>query len=367
MDSKKYLSDWYDAIGFLEQIPGREKILDGAPIPMLQKDLVREIKAQKNDGTMDYRHIFTALCVVVALDQEFPYADIYLKFLKENEEDAIRAMDQQLAQALKGQETESIYLMARAKEYVRGNINDRLETTYAMEGIYNQHFQKGEDLSDLLKEITQRYEAIIEEDGNCAEAYAALGRLYEAQALYIKAKFYDEKALILAEDDLLKEQMRRALERVEEPAAIDGAKTYLHYGKYEDAIRTIQSLDSQYTEPATCAHILGMAYYGLRDMDKAIAFLKDAASHGEDGEIENDLAIALAAVGREKEAVDILSKLIGRESDNRTAYMNRGILHYRKEAFSEALNDFEKAYQLASDPDVWALIEQTRKLADSSK
>lgn len=81
---------------------------------------MREIKAQKNDGTMDYRHIFTALCVVVALDQEFPYADIYLKFLKENEEDAIRAMDQQLAQALKGQETESIYLMARAKECVCG-------------------------------------------------------------------------------------------------------------------------------------------------------------------------------------------------------------------------------------------------------
>lgn len=364
MDSKKYLRDWYDAIGFLEQIPGREKILNGAPIPMLQKDLVREIKAHRGDGTMDYRHIFTAMCVLVALDPEFPYADVYLKFLKENRDGAIRAIDRQLALALKQEEAEFAYLMARAKECIRGDVRDRLETTYAMEGIYNKNWGQGEDLSDLLKEITDRYESVIDDEPNCAEAYGALGRLFEAQALYIKAKFYDEKALALAEDDLLKEQMRMALERVEEPAAIDGAKTYLHYGKYEDAIAAIQSLDSKYTEPALCAHILGMAYYGLRDMDKAIAFLEDAASHGDDGEIENDLAIALAAAGREEEALEVLTNLLDKENDNRTALMNRGILYYREEKFSEALNDFEKAYRLASDPDLWALIEQTRELAE---
>ena len=365
MDSKKYLRDWYDAIGFLEQIPGREKILNGAPIPMLQKDLVREIKAQRSDGTMDYRHIFTAMCVLVALDPEFPYADVYLEFLKNNREDAIRAIDQQLALALKQQETEFVYLMARAKECVRGDVKDRLETTYAMEGIYNKNWGQGEDLSDLLKEITDRYESIIDDEPNCAEAYASLGRLFEAQALYIKAKFYDEKALMLSEDEILKEQMRSALERVEEPAAIDGAKTYLHYAKYEDAIATIQSLESKYTEPAQCAHILGMAYYGLREMNKAIAFLEEAVSHGDDSEIENDFAIALAAAGREEEALDVLSKLVDKENDNRTALMNRGILYYRKQSFQKALMDFEKAYQLASNPELWALIEQTRELAEA--
>lgn len=364
MDSKKYLRDWYDAIGFLEQIPGRDKILNGAPIPMLQKDLIREIKAQRSDGTMDYRHIFTAMCVLVALDPEFPYADVYLQFLKDNEDDAIRAIDQQLAEALKKQEAEFIYLMARAKECIRGNLNDRLETTYAMEGIYNKNWGEGAELSDLLKEITDRYENIINDEPSCAEAYGALGRLFEAQALYIKAKFYNEKALMLSEDELLKEQMRAALERVEEPAAIDGAKTYLHYGKYEEAIAAIRSLDSQYTEPAQCAHILGMAYYGLRDMDKAIAYLEEAAAHGNNGEIENDLAIALAAAGKEKEAVKVLTKLLEKENNSRTALMNRGILYYREEKFSEALKDFEKAYHLASDPDLWALIEQTKEMVE---
>lgn len=179
-----------------------------------------------------------------------------------------------------------------------------------------------------------------------------MGRLFEAQALYIKAKFYDEKALALAEDDLLKEQMRTALERVEEPAAIDGAKTYLHYGKYEDAIAAIQSLDSKYTDPAQCAHILGMAYYGLRDMDKAIAFLEDAASHGDDGEIENDLAIALAAAGREEEALDALSSLLDKENDNRTALMNRGILYYREEKVFRSAERLRKSLpsRLGSGP-----------------
>lgn len=367
MDSKKYLSDWYDAIGFLEQMPGRKHILSGVPLPILQKDLIEEIQTQDEDGTMDYRHIFTAMCIVVALDEQFPFADAYLKFLKENADDALKAIDGQIAVAWQKEGAEEIYLMSMAKERIRGSVEDRLETTAAMEGIYNQNWSEGADLADLLKEIADRYEAIIEEDENCAVAYAALSRIYEAQAMYIKAKFYGEKALNLAEDDLLKDQMRRVLERVQEPAAIDGARTYLHYGKYEEAIEAIQSIDSRYTEPATCAHILGMAYYGMQDMETAIRYLEEAASCGEDGEIENDLAIALAAAGREKEAVQILSGIIEREEDNRTAYMNRGILNYRAGKFSEALKDFEQAYRLASDPDLWSLIEQTKQLVDGRK
>ena len=364
MNSKKYLSDWYDAIGFLEQMPGRKHILSGVPLPILQKDLIEEIKTQ--DDTMDYRHIFTAMCIVVALDEQFPFADAYLRFLKENADDALKAIDGQIASAFQRNGTEEIYLMTRAKERIRGSVEDRLETTAAMEGIYNQNWSEGADLSDLLKEIIGRYEAIIEENEACAVAYAALSRIYEAQAMYIKAKFYGEKALNFAEDDLLKDQVRRTLERVQEPAAIDGARTYLHYGKYEEAIEAIQSVDSRYTEPAICAHILGMAYYGLKDMESALRFLEEAASCGEDGEIENDLAIALAASGREKEAVEILTGVIEREEDNRTAYMNRGILNYRAGKFSEALKDFEQAYRLTSDPDLWSLIEQTKELADEA-
>lgn len=366
MDSKKYLSDWYDAIGFLEQMPGKKHILGGVPLPILQKHLIEEIKTQDEDGTMDYRHIFTAMCIVVALDEQFPFADAYMKFLKENADDALKAIDGQIASAFQRNGTEEIYLLTRAKERIRGSVEDRLETTAAMEGIYNQNWSEGADLSDLLKEITGRYEAIIEESEACAVAYAALSRIYEAQAMYIKAKFYGEKALNFAEDDLLKDQVRRTLERVQEPAAIDGARTYLHYGKYEEAIEAIQSVDSRYTEPAICAHILGMAYYGLKDMESALHFLEEAAECGEDGEIENDLAIALAAAGREKESVEILTGVIEREEDNRTAYMNRGILNYRAGKYSEALKDFEQAYRLTSDPDLWSLIEQTKELADEA-
>ena len=366
MDSKKYLSDWYDAIGFLEQMPGRKHILGGVPLPILQKHLIEEIKTQDEDGTMDYRHIFTAMCIVVALDEEFPFADTYLKFLKENADDALKAINGQIAAAWQKEGAEEIYLMSMAKERIRGSVEDRLETSAAMEGIYNENWSEGADLADLLKEIIDRYEAIIEEDEQCAVAYAALSRIYEAQAMYIKAKFYSEKALNLAEDDLLKDQLRRALERVQEPAAIDGARTYLHYGKYEEAIAAIQSIDSHYMEPAACAHILGMAYYGLKEMETAIHYLEEAASCGEDGEIENDLAIALAAAGKEKEAVEILAGVIEREEDNRTAYMNRGILNYRTGNFPEALKDFEQAYRLASDPDLWSLIEQTKELVEEA-
>ncbi|MDY3118500.1 MAG: tetratricopeptide repeat protein [Peptoniphilus sp.] len=365
MDSKKYFADWYDAIGFLEQRPDRPQILDGAPIPMLQKHLVQAIKNQRADDTMDYRHIFIAMCIVVALDECFPYADVYLKFLKDNEKDAVAAIDYQLALAVQKNAVEEIYLFARAKECIRNTTEAKLETTYAMEGIYNKHWDGGIDLSDLLKEIMDRYEGIIEKEPDSAEAYSALGRIYEAQGLYIKAKFHDEKALALAKDDLLKDRLRQAIDRLNEPAAIDGAKTYLHYGKYDEAIQMIQTVQSKEMAPDVCAHILGMAYYGLGEYEKAVFYLQEAASHGTDGEIENNLAIALAAADRTDEAIDILSDLLLREEDNRTAYMNRGILYYRREEFKRALCDFESAYRLGSDPELWALIEQTKERADN--
>ncbi len=365
MDSKKYLADWYDAIGFLEQQNGGA-ILNGVPIPMLQTDIVDEIKNPGKEGTLDVDHIFTAMCVVIGLDEHFPYASDYIAFLKENLEDTLRALEGKILSAAQSDDAERVYLFAHAKEILRGSIEDRLDTTYAMEGIYNLRWyeDEGKSSEDLLKEIMDRYEEILEEDPDNPHALMALGRVHEAREHWIKAKFYYEKALQSSDDDGIKEELRRAIETVTEPAAIDGAKTYLHYGRYEDALKSLDEVSSQYTDPGKCTYIKGMAYYGLGDYERAVDYLEEASRHTKAGDVLNDYAIALAALGREEDAIGVLTETIENNEEDRTAYMNRGILYYRSEAFSEALCDFEAAYHLASDSQLWELIEQTRKLTN---
>lgn len=365
MDSKKYLADWYDAIGFLEQRNGGA-ILNGVPIPMLQTDIVDEIKNPGKEGTLDVDHIFTAMCVVVGLDEQFPYARDYIRFLRENMEDTLRALEGKILKAAQNDDVEGVYLFAHAKEILRGSIDDRLDTTYAMEGIYNARWQEDEGKSseDLLKEIMDRYEKIIEEDPENTHALMALGRVHEARAHWIKAKFYYEKALQSSGDDGIKEELRRAIETIAEPAAIEGAKTYLHYGRYEEALKTIDEVNSQYTDPGSCSYIKGMAYYGLGDYEKAVDYLEESSRHTKAGEVLNDYAIALAALGREEDAIAVLTEIVESNESDRTAFVNRGILYYRSEKFSDANRDFESAYRLASDNQLWELIEQTRKLAE---
>lgn len=365
MESKKYLADWYDAIGFLEQQNGGT-ILNGVPIPMLQRDIVDEIKNPGKEGTLDVDHIFTAMCVVVGLDEHFPYAGDYIAFLKENMEDSIRALEGKILSAAQSGDVERVYLFAHAKEILRGNTEDQLDTTYAMEGIYNLRWQEDEGKSseDLLKEIMDRYEEILEKEPSNTAALMALGRVHEARAHWIKAKFYYEKALQSSTDDATKEELRQGIERVKEPAAIDGAKTYLHYGRYDDALKTIEEVDSQYTDPGTCTHIKGMAYYGLGDYKRAVQYLEKAARHTKANDVLNDYAIALAATGKEEAAVSVLSETIETDEKNRTALMNRGILRYRMKDYECALQDFEAAYHLESNNDLWELIEQTRKLME---
>lgn len=368
MDSKKYLTDWYDEIGFLEQREGASQVLGGIPIPMLQSDIVEEIKHPDRKGRLNVDHIFTAMCIVIGLDKNFPYAGEYLRFLKEQGEDAVRALQYAMAQAAERGEIERLYLLAKAKETLRGTIDDRLETTYAMEGIYNERWKRGlgEDSADLLQEIMDRYEALIEENPENSRAYMSLGRIYQARSLYIKAKFYYEKALKYSADADFNDTLHRLIDEVKEPAAIDAARTYLHYGKYEDALKSIQSVESQYTDPAACNHIRGMAYYGMGHYERAVDFLKEAIRHTDAVDVLNDLAIALAASGRENEAVEILTRSVDENPENRTAFMNRGILYYRKEEYAKALEDFKSAYRLVSDDELWALIEQTRKLSEES-
>ncbi|MDD7362521.1 MAG: tetratricopeptide repeat protein [Peptoniphilus sp.] len=366
MDSKKYLADWYDEIGFLEQREDGSQILNGVPIPMLQSDIIEEIKHPDKDDRLDVGSIFTAMCIVVGLDEKFPYAQNYLTFLKRTEDDTVGAIQYRMVEAAERGEVERLYLLAKAKEAVRGNIDDRLETTYAMEGIYNRRWKedRGESSDDLLKEIMDRYEKIIEDDPENADAHMSLGRIYQARAFYIKAKFYYEKALQLTSDPDLKDALRECIDDVHEPAAIDAARTYLHYGRYEDALKSIGEVESQYADPGASNHIKGMAYYGMGAYDRAVEYLREAVRHSREADVLNDYAIALAANENEKEAIETLAEVIEMEPENRTALMNRGILYYREKNYPAALVDFERAYRLVASDELWELIEQTRKRSE---
>lgn len=365
MDSKKYLAKWFDEIGFLEQRKDGSHILGGIPIPMLQRDIIEEIKHPGESGRLHVEHIFIAMCAIIGLDDHFPYAQDYLRVLNENKEDAIDFINYKMAKAAEDEDEELLFLLAKTKERMRGNIEDRLATIYGMEEVYNRYWREneGKDCEDLLKEIMDRYEKIIEENAECVEAHASLGRIHQASENYIKAKFYYEKALQLTEDAVLKDRLRESIETVEEPAAIDGAKTYLHYGKYEEALSTISGVKSQYNDPAACAYIKGMAYYGLGKYPEAVKHLYEASDYTKEAKVHNDLAIALAAEGNETRAIAILKNIVDIHPQERTSWLNLGILLYREANYPEALEAFETAYRLQSDESLWELMEQARKLS----
>ncbi|MDQ0508077.1 Flp pilus assembly protein TadD, contains TPR repeats [Aedoeadaptatus ivorii] len=366
MDTKKYFGSWYDELGFLElkdETAPLAAALSGAPIPMLEKDIVREILHPDAKDVLDAERIFTAMCIVIGLDPKFPYRDTYLAFMQRNPDEAVAAIQRRMNAALESENAELLCLLARAKEAMRGNRADMLETTYAMEALYNAYWENGEAefAADLVKEISDRYEAMLAEKTDDAAANAGLARISEARGQYLKAKLLFEKALGGEAAEEWKDGIRKEVLRLEDPAALEAAETYLHYGKFSDALAAVEKVRSRDTDPARQEKIAGMAYYGMGAYENAILHLEEALHYGEDSAVENDLAIALAASGREEDAVMRLSALLEREPENRTALMNRGILYYRKKDYAAARIDFEAAYRLEADAALWELIQETEK------
>ena len=249
--------------------------------------------------------------------------------------------------------------------------------------LSNQHERAIEPLKRYI-EITAKAKREVDPSARMAlgRAYFSLERFDEALPLLASSKeskdagansYYigvihfkredDDRAIVAlrqavrlnpedaAAMELLAESlMRRARKANSTPAWVEAAEV----GERLRAVR-----DDQKT-----ANILGRAYLGARQFDKAVPPLeKLAKANLDDGQAWLYYGIALSRSNHVRKAMEALEITIQLMPDSVAALSELGYVYESDKQYQQALRIYEKAYAATSDPQIKESIERVRALA----
>ncbi|MCD1147984.1 tetratricopeptide repeat protein [Peptoniphilus sp. KCTC 25270] len=374
MNKEYFLGDILSQITFLETREDRQESVNQAlinvPLPIMQEDLIEEVKKQGEEENINYESIIKGMAAAVVMDENFPYREEYIRFMKEAGKDGLAYLSMKRSETVEKNQAKWFYIYSKFLHILSENPKDTFYIALAMEMLYNQKwFEEGErndeELGYLIKEIEDIYGEIVKEDPQNTLANERLGNIAIAKGQYVKGKLYYEKALQGKGNEEDYDRIRNQIEEIQNEAYIEAAESYMQYSRYEEAMKQIQSIQEKEYEPQRVNYIKGMIYYGMGEFELAVEHLRESYRMDKENENTiNDLSIALAGIGELEEAIKILTEGINQYPQEKKLYYNRGLLEYNLGNKEVALDDLRRAYALESDPSLLEFIEQLEKDSD---
>jgi tetratricopeptide (TPR) repeat protein len=162
----------------------------------------------------------------------------------------------------------------------------------------------------------------------------------------IKANPEDTAAMDLLGESLIRKARKSS-----------SAQAWLEAAEIGERLQAIR--DDQQT-----ASLLGRAYLGARQFDKAIAPLeKVAKANTDNGQAWLYYGIALSRSGKMRKAMEALEITIQMMPDSTPALSELAYVYESDKQYQQALRIYEKAYAATNDPSMKANIERVRALA----
>jgi tetratricopeptide (TPR) repeat protein len=151
--------------------------------------------------------------------------------------------------------------------------------------------------------------------------------------------------------ELLSESLMRKARKVNStPAWVEAAEV-------GEKLRTIR-------DDLKTANVLGRAYLGARQFDKAVAPLeKLAKANPDNGQAWLYYGIALSRSNQVRKAMEALEITIQLMPDSVAALSELGYVYENDKQYQQALRIYEKAYAATNDPQIKESIERVRALA----
>jgi tetratricopeptide (TPR) repeat protein len=210
----------------------------------------------------------------------------------------------------------------------------------------------------------ERYDEALPLMGNSAaeKSKESVSNSYYLGAIYFKRED-DDRAIPALRDaikanredtaamDMLAESLMRKARKSNSTA------TWAEAAEVGERLREIR--DDQQT-----ANILGRAYLGAHQFDKAVGPLEKIARAGtENGQAWLYYGIALSRSGQMRKAMEALEITIQMMPDSIPALSELAYVYESDKQYQQALRIYEKAYAATNDPAMKANVERVRALA----
>ncbi|NLY44690.1 MAG: hypothetical protein GX053_01665 [Tissierella sp.] len=343
-------------------------IKDDVPLPMLMEGLVKGIKEGDYDEEVGIGDIIEGIIYTIGTDTEFPYINEYKEILYAYEENIRDYIFYRGIKDLENEKYDDGCIKLRALLVLDpNNTNTMFNYGLGIEGLAKKFIElndkKGES---FLNFSTNIFESILDIDQEFPLAYYKLGYHYLYLEQYLKASLTWKKFISLSKDEVLVQEIRNEIEKIDEDVMYETGLTYLIYNDYEKSLDLLLKLMPKYKDNWNLNYSIGRCYIGLELYDLAIEYISESIElNKEEPDLYNELGIIYYNNGDVIKAIEIFTDGIDSCPSDLKLFYNRGMSYVLINEYERALEDINEAYALDPNEEVKVQKQNLENIVNS--
>lgn len=330
-------------------------IEDDIPLPILTEGLIQGIKEGEYEEEIKIGDIIEGIVYTMGTDSQFPYMNEYKEILYAYDENIIDYIFFKAIKDLEAERFDNGCIKLRALLILDSkNGNTIFNYALGIEALAKRFMEEEKEKGEVfLNFSTNLLESILEIDQDFALAHYKLGYHYLYAEQYLKASLTWKKFILLSKDEVLVQEIRNEIQKIDEDVLFETGLTYLIYKDYQKALEFLLKLMPRYKDHWNLNFSIGKCYIGMEQYDLAIQYISEAIELNEE---EADLYIELGIIyynnGDILKAIEVFTDGINSCDGDYKLFFNRGMSYILLEEYENALKDMEEAYGLNPSEDI---------------
>ncbi|SDK77572.1 tetratricopeptide repeat protein [Natronincola ferrireducens] len=320
---------------------------DGLDIPIMTKELAKNIKTKKENEIITVGSIVRGMILLLGIDSRFKYKEEYIKFLYAANPKIEKYIFVEGTRYLEEKKLMEAIIFFKALTLLKPNDTKAL-LSYTMTLLRYRDEELGnqkKNYETFTKEIQHKLEELLTIDPNQPLACYYLGFIYKDNKAFNKAKLHWEKALTLELEDNIKEQIKELLIQLEDMAQYEKGYEAILEGRPHEGLSILEKLAPKYTEWWNLAFFLGLGYRQTGKFHEAIQYFKKVLELKEDQlEAVVELALCYGGMGELQKSIEYFHKGLELGGDNSDllcnlamVYLELGDIHKAKDYVNKSL------------------------------
>ncbi|WP_138159798.1 tetratricopeptide repeat protein [Peptoniphilus catoniae] len=330
------------------------------PLPLILNKLIDDIKEEDLKNKLEINRINEGIIYLLGIDKQFKYKDQYIQIVKATVKNIDLYIDYL---STKADDPINSYIYINSyNNFMDENEDFEFKKYNILETIYNKIYTdiSEDEQKSFLNMIIKGYESIIKTDPDYILVNYRLGYIFRLMNRYLKSKLYFEKFLNLSSGKYieLEDEVRDNLKELEDYVNIEAASSYLTYGKYESAYKSLKSISSLYPLKDQVHYLksiaeekLGLLESALISIDKSLSINKNEENY------YNQKALCYLELKENNKAIETYKEGLEILKESYLLNTNLGILLYNEGNF-EYKKYLEKSYKIKADENILNILKK---------
>lgn len=354
-----FLKSKTDEVVFIELKEGKtvsfkDAILDSkTPIPIPVADIANQAK-NPEVGDFKLTSIIDGMVLIIGIDMEFKYKDVYIKFLKSIEENIWeKVIAKGVFLAEKGNKLDAL-LHFRAAYLISGDdINTLYNYARCLEELALESTEDEKNQEMFLDEAFDVFTYLLEVHPESAFAYYHLGFHYVNKKMFVTARSIWTKALKMELDDEKKSEIVSRLGDIDAKVNYEEGYNLILDGMIHEGLEKLLPLEDEYSDWWNLMFFIGLAYRQLENYDEALKYYQKVLALNT-GHIDtfNEVALCYMSMENFESAKKYLDEALRMAPLNGELLCNLGIALLNMDELDEARNAIDKSLQFNPDDEV---------------